>query len=117
MGYCVWYAYTRFTVEALAATTLGLHWSNIVMMLYELMVWLCYSYFMVMLQLLLWLLHQSGERLCYGAGASPERINMSAVPMPPGVSFQPLSLCLAYPGFNKQCRECEQQCNWCHEED
>ena len=76
MGYCVWYAYTRFTVEALAATTLGLHWSNIVIMLYELMVWLCYGYFMVMLQLLLWLLHQSGERLCYGAGASPERINL-----------------------------------------
>ena len=42
---------------------------------------------------------------------------MSAVPMPPGVSFQPLSLCLAYPRFNKQCRQCEQQYNWCHEED
>lgn len=31
-------------MEALAATTLGLHWSNIMIMLYELMVWLCYGY-------------------------------------------------------------------------
>ena len=27
--------------------------------------------------------------------------NVSAVPLAPHVSFQPLSLCLAYPGFNK----------------
>ena len=38
-------------------------------------------------------------RLCYGCCASQERINMSAVPMDPLVSFQPLSLHLAYPGF------------------
>ena len=72
---------------------------------------------MVMLWLLLWLLHQSGERLCYGCGASQEKINMSAVPMPPGISSQPLSLCLAYPGSNKQCGQCEQQYNWCHGQD
>ena len=39
---------------------------------------------------------------------------MSAVPTAPRVSFQPLSLSLAYPGFGKQC---EQQNNWCHEQD
>ena len=71
--------------------------------------WLCYmrlcygsaiSYVMVML----WLLHQSGE-------------NKFAVPMAPRVSFQPLSLCLAYPGFNKQCTQCEQQDNWHYKQD
>ena len=47
MGYCVWYACMTFTVKALAATALGLHWCNIMIMLYELMLWLCYDYFMV----------------------------------------------------------------------
>ena len=56
----------------------------------------------------------AGERLCYGCCASQERINMSAVPTAPRVSFQPLSLSLAYPGFGKQC---EQQDNWQHEQD
>lgn len=36
-----------FTVEALAATALVLHLCNIMIMLYELMLWLCYDYFMV----------------------------------------------------------------------
>lgn len=44
MGYCVWYACIRFTVEAVAATALGLHWSNIMIMLYELVLWLLYGY-------------------------------------------------------------------------
>ena len=65
------------------------------------------------------LLRQPGERLCcvrlcYGCCTSQERINMSAVPTAPRVSFQPLSLSLAYPGFGKQC---EQQNNWRHEQD
>ena len=65
---------------------------------------LCYGSVMVMLWLLLWLLCQSGERLCYGCHASQEKINVSAVPVAPWVSFQPLSSCLAYPGFSKQCK-------------
>ena len=36
---------------------------------------------------------------------------MSAVPMVPGVFFQPPSLHLAYAGFSKQC---EQKDNWGH---
>ena len=53
---------------------------------------------LVMLWLLLWLLCQPGERLCYGYHSSQERINMSAVPLSPCIFFQPLSLHLAYPG-------------------
>ena len=64
-----------------------------------------------MLWLLQRLLCQSGERLCYGRHASQEGINMSAVPMVPGVFFQPPSLHLAYAGFSKQC---EQKDNWGH---
>ena len=44
MGYCVWYACMRFTVEAMAATASGLHWSNIMIMLYDLVLWLLYGY-------------------------------------------------------------------------
>ena len=43
----------------------------------------------------LWLLCQPGEN------------KHSAVPMT-HISFQPVSSSLAYPGFNKQCRQCEQ---------
>ena len=69
---------------------------------------------MVMLRLLLWLPCQPGERLCYNCHVSQERINVSAVPTAPPVSFQPLRSFLAYPGFNKQC---EQQDNWPHKQD
>ena len=62
-----------------------------------------------MLRLLPQLLHQAGERLCSGCHASQERINVSAVPMAPQGSFQPLSLHLAYPGFSEQRGQCEQQ--------
>ena len=41
---------------------------------------LCFGYIMVTLWLLLWLLHQQGERLCYSCHAIQERINVSAVP-------------------------------------
>ena len=47
---------------------------------------------MAMLWLLVWL----------------ERINVSVIPMAPQVSFQPLSLHLAYPKFSKQCGQFEQ---------
>ena len=43
----------------------------------------------------------------------PERIDVPAGPMTPHIFFQPLSSCLAYPGFSKQC---EQQDNWHHEQ-
>ena len=49
--------------------------------------------------------------------ASQQIINMSAIPMAPWVSFQPLSLHLAYSGFSKQCRKCEQQDHWPQEQD
>ena len=68
---------------------------------------------MAVLWLLLWLLHQQGERPCFGCHANQERINVSAVPTAPHIFFQPLSLWLAYPGFSKQC---EQQDNWHHDQ-
>ena len=107
-GYFVWYACMTFTMKALVAPASGRHWSSIMIVLYEVMLWL-----------LLRLLHQPGERLCYGGRASQERINVSTVPTAPApwVSFQPLSQRLAYPGFSEQCRQWEQQDNWHHEQD
>ena len=81
MGYFVRYTYVSFTMEALAAAVLKRHWSGITVMLYEVMLWLCHGYIMVMLWLLLQLLRQPGERLCYGCHASQERKSVSAVPM------------------------------------
>ena len=43
----VWYACMDFTMKALAAAALGLHWSNIMVVLYEVALWLHYSYIMV----------------------------------------------------------------------
>ena len=57
-----------------------------------------------MLWLLLWLLQQSWE-------------NKFAVPMALRVSFQPLNLCFAYPGFSEQCTQRAQQDNWCYKQD
>ena len=91
----------NFTMRALAAAASGLHWSDP----WLAYMGLCFGYIMVMLWLLLWLLRQPGERLCYGCHASQERINMYAVPVVPGIFFQPLSLHLAYPGFSKQCEQ------------
>ena len=65
---------THLVMKALAVAASGLHWSGIMVMLYEVMLWL-----------LLWLLGQPGERLCYGCQASHERINMSAVSTAPQV--------------------------------
>ena len=78
---------------------------------------LCYGSVIVMLRLLLRLLYQPEKRLCYGRPASQEKKNVSAVPMAPLIFFQPLSLSLAFPGFIKQWKECEQQDNWRREQD
>ena len=66
MGYFVWYACMSFIMKALAAGVRGLHWGDIMVMFYEVMLWLHYNYVMVMLWLLLQLLYQPEERLCYG---------------------------------------------------
>ena len=65
VGYCVQYACMSFTMEALAATSLGLHWSYIVL-------WLCYGYVVATAtaaasarrEAVLWLLCQPGENKC-----------------------------------------------------
>ena len=46
-----------------------------------------------------------------------EQLSTAAVPASPRVFFQPLSSCLTYPGFSEQCAQCEQQDNWCCEQD
>ena len=101
-------------MKALAAAALGLHWSDLMVLLCELRLWLRYSCVMVLLRLLLRLLSQPGERLCCGCLANQERINVSAVPTAPRLFFQPLSTSLAYPELSEQC---EQQDNWRHEQD
>ena len=86
-----------FTMKALAAAALGLHWSDIMVTLHEVMLWQPYGYIMVMLRLQLQLPCQPGERLSCGCCASQKRITVSAVSMAVRVFFQPLSLRLAYP--------------------
>ena len=95
MGYFVPYACMSFAMKALGAAALGLHWRDIVVMLYEVMFWLRYGYVMAAAiaaasarrEALLWLLCQPGDD------------NVSAVPMAPQAFFQPLNSHLAYPGF------------------
>ena len=69
--------------------------------IYEDMLWLHYGYVVAAPMVLL----QPGMRLCYSCHASKERINMSAAPMTPCISFKPLRPHLAYPGFSKQCEQ------------
>ena len=95
------------TVWESFAAALGLHWGSIMVMFCEVMLWLCYGYVMAVATAA----ESAGERLCYGRHASQERINLSAVPTAPRVFFQPLSSSLAYPGFSKQCKQCERQDN------
>ena len=90
-------------MKALTAAAWGLCWSDIMIMLYEVELWLCYGCVMILLWLLLWLLGQPGERLCYGCHASQERINESVVPTAGHIFFQPLSSRLAYHWLSKQC--------------
>ena len=59
----------------------------------------------------------SQQRGCVTAAVSARREHVSAVPEPPRVSFQPLSLGLADPGFSEQCAQCEQRDNWHHKQD
>lgn len=92
-----------FTVKALAAHAPGLQWNGITAMLREATVWACYGHVMVTLWLLLQLLHQAGDSLCYGCRAGQETVNVSAAPEAPQVSFQPLSSGLAYHRFGEQC--------------
>ena len=73
-GYFVLYICMSFTMKALATVAPGLHWRDIMIVLYEVMLWLHYCYIMVKLWLLLWLLHHPGERLHYVCHASQERI-------------------------------------------
>ena len=112
LGYFVWWACASFNMKALVAAALGLHWRNVMVMLHEVMLRLCYGFIMVLLWLLLWLLSQPGERLWYGYRARQARINLSAVPW---LLESPSSLScpLAYPGFSKQCKQCEQRDNQC----
>ena len=107
MGYFLWYTCMSFTMKALADAALGLHWCNIMVMLHEFMLLLHYGCDMVALWLCCGCCYSciSQEKGC----VSQERINVSVVPMAPWVSFQPLSSCLAYPGFSKQCA---QQYSW-----
>ena len=64
--------------------------------------------YVVLLWLLLWLLCQPEENkhVCRSHGVS------RLLP-----AFQPLSSCLAYPGFSEQCPQYEQQDNWHCEQD
>ena len=53
----------------------------------------------------------------YCCCASQTRVNMSDVSMAPQVFFHPLISLLAYVGLSKHCGQCEQQDNWCREQD
>lgn len=44
MSCFVWYACMIFTMKALATAPLGLHWNDIMIMLYKVMLWLHYGY-------------------------------------------------------------------------
>ena len=70
-------------MKALAAAALKLDWIAIIVMLYDVMSWLCHDCVMIMLWLLLRLLHQPGERLCCSCHANQENVNRSAVPTAP----------------------------------
>ena len=67
-------------MKALDAAAPRLHWSNITVILRELMLWPRYSSVPILLGRLLRLPSQPGERLCCGRRANQERINVSAVP-------------------------------------
>ena len=64
---------------------------------------LCYGYIMVMFCLLLRLDTSARSKAVLCPPCQPGGINVSAVPRAPQVSVQPLSSCLAYPGFRGQC--------------
>ena len=65
MGYLVQYACMSFTTKALATTALGLHGSDIMGMLHEIILWLRCGYIMVMLWMLLQLLSAKREAVLW----------------------------------------------------
>ena len=105
LDYCGQHTCMSVTRKDLAAAAPGLPWSAIVIMSYEVMLWLCYGCVMVMSWLLLWLVQQPVQRLCYGCCANQKRRNISAVLTAPHIFFQPLSPCLAYHGFSEWCAQ------------
>ena len=60
----------NFTMKSLAAAALGLHWSNIMVWLDEVMLWFCCG-------------------CCCNCCVSQERINVSVIPMAPRVRVLP----------------------------
>ena len=82
-------------------------------MLYAVMFWLCYGYVMAVAMAAA----SAGREAMLQLPRQPGEDNVSVVPMAPRVFFQPLSLCLAYPGFSKQCGQREQPDRWCCEQD
>ena len=68
-------------------------------MLYEIMLGLHYGYVVPAVSVAT----SARNKAVLWPPCQPGRINMSAVPRAPRVSVQPLSSCLAYPGFRGQC--------------
>ena len=74
------YACKNFTTKSLAAAALGLDWSDIMIMLCEVILWLCYGYVVAAAtaavsarrEAVLWLPCQPGEnkRVCSSYGSS-----------------------------------------------
>ena len=88
-------------MKALTAAALGLCWSDIMIMLYEVMLWLDYDFVMVAAlaavsarrEAVLWLPCQPGENKHVCSFTAPH------------IFFQPLSPRLAYHHFSKQCSQ------------
>ena len=103
-GYFVQCTCTSFSMKALAAAALELHWSDITAVLYEVVSWLCYSYGYVMIvamaavlarrEAVLWPLCQTGNNKLF------------ALPMTLWLFFQPLSSCFTYPEFKTDTKYC-----------
>ena len=94
-----------FTVKALAAAALELHWSTRLCLG-------CYGYVMAVATAAA----SARREAVFQLPCQPGENNLSAVPVAPCVFFLPLSSHFAYAGFNEQCRQCEQQHNWCCEQ-
>ena len=95
----------RASCESSGATALGLHWSCILVMLHEVVLWRCCGSTMFMLWLLLWLLYQPGENKCL---QFLQLINSSS---------SLLACALSTLGFSKQYKQWGQQENWHHKQD
>lgn len=110
----VQYACVSFTVKALAVAALGLHWSHSMFYVtwgYILAVlWLHYGYIVAAatalvsarMETVLWLPCHPGENEHVCSSCCSLSLLAASRPVP------------AYPGFSKQCTQCEQQDSWCH---